>query len=248
MGIAEFIIGRAFARPVGSTYPTRYKGFGSFGLTKPPTTPVGVMRPVTPHSGQGCRQNLAARRWVELSAKPMRHERQLVGFASAFRLRSASYGGRSRSASYGGRAACAGRHRCEFPIQLSYSERMCVRILAARCARALRRLPPSITTRGRRESRVRAAPAVSCANMHKNTHTSIQVQRRHPGLPCAMVYGLLRALPGDRAFLPPSPARSFASRELDTSVGVSGPHGFTVRSSHARQSQLSRPPHPTARS
>jgi hypothetical protein len=36
-----------------------YKGFGSFGLTKPPTTPVGVMRPVTPHSRQGCRQNLA---------------------------------------------------------------------------------------------------------------------------------------------------------------------------------------------
>jgi hypothetical protein len=133
------------------------------------------------------------------------------------------------------------------PIQLSYSERTCVRILAARCVRALRRLPPSIR-RGRRESRVRAAPAVSCANMHKKTHTSIQVQRRHPGLPCAMVYGLLRALPGDRAFLPPSSARSFASRELDTSVGVSGPHGFTVRSSRARQSQRSRPPHPTARS
>src|ERR1700694_3014546 len=38
------------------------------------------------------------------------------------------------------------------------------------------------------------------------THTSIQVQRRQSGLPCAMVYGLFRALPGDRAFLPPSPA------------------------------------------
>src|ERR1700730_13159048 len=37
--------------------------------------------------------------------------------------------------------------------------------------------------RGRREDRVRAAPAVSCANMHKNTHTSIQVQRRHPAFP-----------------------------------------------------------------
>src|ERR1700712_4560222 len=50
----------------------------------------------------------------------------------------------------------------KFPIQLSNSERMCVRDLAARCARALRRLPPSIT-RGRREDRVRAAPAVPCA-------------------------------------------------------------------------------------
>ena len=144
--------------------------------------------------------------------------------------------------------ACPGRHGCEFPIQLSYSEGCASAFSRRDGARALRRLPPSIRTRGRRESRVRAAPAVSCANMHKKTHTSIQVQRRHPGLPCAMVYGLLRALTGDRAFLPPSSARSFASRELDTSVGVSGPHGFTVRSSHARQSQLSRPPHPTARS
>src|ERR1700690_2166624 len=39
--------------------------------------------------------------------------------------------------------------------------------------------------------------------------------------------GFLRALPGDRAFLPPSPAES--SRELDASVGASGPHDFTVR-------------------
>jgi hypothetical protein len=41
--------------------------------------------------------------------------------------------------------------------------------------------------RGRREDRVRAAPAVSCAKMRKaKTHTSIQVQRRTSGLPCAM--------------------------------------------------------------
>ena len=47
-----------------------------------------------------------------------------------------------------------------------------------------------------------------------------------------MVYGLLRALPGDRAFLPPSPAK-IASRELDASVGASGPHGFAVRKKSA---------------
>src|ERR1700686_3439489 len=40
--------------------------------------------------------------------------------------------------------------------------------------------------------------------------------------------GFLRALPGDRAFLPPSPAK-VTFRELDTSVGVSGPHDFSVR-------------------
>src|SRR5467141_1440457 len=126
-----------------------------------------------------------------------------------------SEGGEAKSLPYpyprGGSGACV---RDKY-LLIQFSNSACLqtqpRDLAARCARALRRLPPSITTRGRRESRVRAAPAVSCANMHKKTHTSIQVQRRHPGLPCAMVYGLLRALPGDRAFLPPSLALLSAS-------------------------------------
>jgi hypothetical protein len=46
---------------------------------------------------------------------------------------------------------------------------------------------------------------VQCAS--KNAHTSIQVQRKHSGLPCAMVLRLIRALLGDHAWLPPSPAR-----------------------------------------
>jgi hypothetical protein len=37
------------------------------------------------------------------------------------------------------------------------------------------------------------------------------------------------------------------STRLDASIGASGPHDFAVRISRARQSQLSRPPHPTAR-
>src|ERR1700733_6139782 len=40
--------------------------------------------------------------------------------------------------------------------------------------------------------------------------------------------GFLRALPGDRACLPPSPAK-IAFRQLDASVGASGPHDFAVR-------------------
>src|ERR1700737_1157426 len=55
-----------------------------------------------------------------------------------------------------------------------------------------------------------------------------QVTPESPGIPRAMVYGLYRALPGDRAFLPPSPAK-VAFRELDASVGASGPHVFAVR-------------------
>jgi hypothetical protein len=48
--------------------------------------------------------------------------------------------------------------------------------------------------RGRREDRVRAAPAVSCAmGSRRNVHMSIQVQRKHSGLPCTMVLRLIRA-------------------------------------------------------
>ncbi len=52
--------------------PESLRRCGSFGLTKPPTTPVGVMRPVTPHSRQGCRQNLAVvHDGLSPSAKPI---------------------------------------------------------------------------------------------------------------------------------------------------------------------------------
>jgi hypothetical protein len=53
---------------------------------------------------------------------------------------------------------------------------------------------------------------------------------------------LFRALPGDRAFLPPSPAE-VAFRRLDASVGASGPHDFAVRSQHRPSSA---PPASTA--
>src|SRR3954468_6724462 len=52
-----------------------------------------------------------------------------------------------------------------------------------------------IEIRGRREDRVRAAPAVSRARLGKETHTSIQVQRKQSGLPCAMVLRLIARSP-----------------------------------------------------
>ena len=63
-----------------------------------------------------------------------------------------------------------------------------------------------------RNKRAQGRPGARCTrglvcNVHqKKTHTSIQVKRKHSGLPCAMARRLIRALPGDRAFLPPSPA------------------------------------------
>ena len=51
---------------------------------------------------------------------------------------------------------------------------------------------------------------------------------KHPAFPHANGFNsLLRALPGDRALLPPSFAG--LTRELDASVGAPGPHAFAVR-------------------
>jgi len=92
--------------------------------------------------------------------------------------------------------------------------------------------------RGRREDRVRAAPEVSCAisdkkNAHEHTGSAEAIR---PSLRSGF-NGFLRALPGDRACLPPSSAVRF--RQLDASVGASGPHDFAVRnmrrSSYARR-------------
>jgi hypothetical protein len=75
---------------------------------------------------------------------------------------------------------------------------------------------------------VRAAPTVSCANMCKETHTSIQVQRRQSGIPCAMVLRLMPCSPRRRirlvtvaAGLMATPIRSdrCRHRQLDTSNG-----------------------------
>ena len=56
-----------------------------------------------------------------------------------------------------------------------------------------------------------------------------------PGIPARNGFnGFLRALPGDRAWLSPSPGAVYCA-ELDASVGASGPHDFAVRLSAVRQ-------------
>ena len=82
--------------------------------------------------------------------------------------------------------------------------------------------------RGSRECRVRAAPAVSCARLCEETHTSIQVQRRQSGIPCAMVLRLMPCSPRRRIRfvtvasglrLDPSPVGPTHLRRLDISNG-----------------------------
>jgi hypothetical protein len=74
---------------------------------------------------------------------------------------------------------------------------MRLRVPATRCARGLQ-VTRAPEIRGRRERRMRAAPAVSCARLCKEAHTSIQVQRRQSGIPCAMALRLISCSPRRR--------------------------------------------------
>ena len=117
------------------------------------------------------------------------------------------------------------------------------RVLAARFARGMHRQGPS-EDRGRRECRAHAAPAVSCARVCKKAHTSIQVQRRHSGIPCATVLRLMAGSPRCPGFLATVAPRETSRGKLDPSVGRSGPHAFAVRAGLARPAKPTRPSHP----
>src|SRR5258708_9537388 len=72
----------------------------------------------------------------------------------------------------------------------------------------------------RLESRAHGAPAASCAKVESRKHTSSYGRTgitRHPRTQWS--YGLYRALPGDRAFLPPSSLRSLFLTNLTPASG-----------------------------
>jgi hypothetical protein len=72
--------------------------------------------------------------------------------------------------------------------------------------------------RGRGECRVLDAPMGPVQK--KSTGVGPQVHRNHPAFPHADGFnGFLRALPGDRAFLPPSSLRSLLPRNLTPASG-----------------------------
>ena len=101
------------------------------------------------------------------------------------------------------------------------------------CARAMRKRCPS-KAGGRREDRVLATPAASRAT--KSTRVSDHRFGRQSGLPCAMVYDLFRALPGEPDFVVTViDAMRKHRRQLGTSLGVPEPHDFAVRVGASRQ-------------
>jgi hypothetical protein len=74
-----------------------------------------------------------------------------------------------------------------------------IRILATAFARALHVHHPQ-KCRGRREGRVLAAPADPRAKRLRESAKTTGTGGITPAFPCAVVYGLLRALPGEPAF------------------------------------------------
>src|SRR5436190_18359441 len=83
-------------------------------------------------------------------------------------------------------------------------------------------------------------------NKKKRTSVVATGSPKQSDLPCAMVYGLFRALPGDRAFLPPSLTNCFTSL-----TPASGRQDHTASPSAigiARLAKPKRPSHPTQRS
>ena len=124
-------------------------------------------------------------------------------------------------------------------------EKTHLRVPAARNARGMHDLVPS-GNRGRREDRVRAAPAVSrarCGWQNAHEHTG-SAETLRPSLRNGF-NGLLRALPGDRAFLPPSPVRctnltpASGRQDHTTSPSASAPPV-------SRRHRVHRIPHPTS--
>jgi hypothetical protein len=99
--------------------------------------------------------------------------------------------------------------------------------------------------RGRRECRMRAAPAISCAVAQNKVHTSIQGSGEHPTFPAQWLYGLWRALLGESMLCcHRRPSEALASSELDARLRASGPHVFAVRSRAVRYRHYQRPPRP----
>src|SRR4029077_10758410 len=84
-----------------------------------------------------------------------------------------------------------------FGFNFQTAEGTCDRILAARGARGLHHIWPTFLKEGAGKAGCALHPRSRVQSAQKKAHTSIQVQRRQSGFPCAVVYGLLRALPGD---------------------------------------------------
>ena len=86
-----------------------------------------------------------------------------------------------------------------------------------------------------RKQRAQGRPGARCTrglacNCAQKTRTrAYRFSGNTPAFPAQWLYGLLRALPGERLFCHRRPCRSLLLNELDASTAASGPHDFAVR-------------------
>jgi hypothetical protein len=117
-------------------------------------------------------------------------------------------------------------------------------MISRRDARVVQGTLPPLITEGAGKA---GCPPHPQPRVGKNNHTSVVTTGvpDQSGLPCAMVYGLFRALPGDRACLSPSPAEmnsadlTPASRRQDHTTSPSA--GPRPRQKRSPASTASRP-------
>ena len=94
--------------------------------------------------------------------------------------------------------------------------------------------PGEWRAQGRPGARCTRGPVCSCAQ--KTRTRAYRFSGEHPAFPAQWLYGLLRALPGERLFCHRrqrdtalDPIGSMRNRQLDASTAASGPHDFAVR-------------------
>src|ERR1700737_1855290 len=118
-----------------------------------------------------------------------------------------------------------------------------LRDLAAQFARGLLEFSSTLQSEGAGNAGRPMRPIAACADLVVESTRVSQVTPESPGIPRAMVYGLLRALPGDRALLPPSPA--LLSANLTPASGcqdhTTSPSALASPVSRAAASTASRP-------
>ncbi len=103
-------------------------------------------------------------------------------------------------------------------------------VLAAQFARVLHQHRPSEINEGAGNAGCTLHPRSRVRLAQRKMHTSIQVQRRQSGIPCAVVLRLISRSPRGPGFLAPvACVMRKHHRKLDLSVGRPGPRDFTVR-------------------
>ncbi len=117
------------------------------------------------------------------------------------------------------RKKAATKIRVQLPILVFKQQRAHILVLAARIARAvLKHLPPNTEGVGNAGCPMHPQPRVRMVVVDAHEYSQ-RVHRNRPAFPHAMVLRLIRALPGDRAFLPPSFLRSLLPRNLTPASG-----------------------------